>query len=103
MPVRVGKMSLAIPVAAALAILLSAVVAGFIHVRNRLTKLFLGFYGCCSHCLLHRTKQGAPGEGTSAGTLDHAPFDHAASVNIHTSDHSGRHISDRASARSTVC
>jgi hypothetical protein len=56
MPVRVGEMSLAIPVTAALAILLSAVIAGFIHVRNRLTKLFFGFYGCCSHGILHGTK-----------------------------------------------
>src|SRR6266849_32231 len=37
MPVRVGEMRPAIPLAAAFAILLSAMVAGFIHARNRLT------------------------------------------------------------------
>ena len=41
MPVGVRKMSLAIPLAAARAKLLSAVVAGFIYAGNCLTKLFL--------------------------------------------------------------
>jgi hypothetical protein len=45
MPIRVGKMSLTIPLTAPLAILLSAMVARFIHPRNCLTDLFLGFYG----------------------------------------------------------
>src|SRR5882762_1293050 len=63
MPVRVRKMSPAIPLAAARAILLSALVAGFIHARNCLTVLFLGFYGCCVHRILHGTKDGAAGKG----------------------------------------
>jgi len=41
MPVRVREMSPAIPLAAARAILLSTVVAGFIHTGNCLTELFL--------------------------------------------------------------
>src|SRR5258708_19530834 len=63
MPVRVRKMSPAIPLTAARAILLSALVAGFIHARNRLTELFLGFYGCCVHRILHGTKDSAAGKG----------------------------------------
>lgn len=45
-------MSLAIPLTAALAILLGAMVTRFIHTRNRLAELFLGLYGCCSHGIL---------------------------------------------------
>ena len=45
MPVGIREMSPAIPLAAALTILLGASVAGFIHARNCLTKLFFGFYG----------------------------------------------------------
>ena len=45
MPIRVGKMRPAIPLTALLAILLSAMVAGFIDGRNCLAELFLGFYG----------------------------------------------------------
>jgi hypothetical protein len=63
MPVRVRKMSPAIPLAAARAILLSALVAGFIHARNCLTVLFLGFYSGCVHGILHGTKGGAAGKG----------------------------------------
>src|SRR5260370_36717537 len=63
MPVRVREMSPAIPLAAALAVLLSAVVAGFIHARNCLTKLFLGFCCCCVHGILHATRE-AEGKGT---------------------------------------
>jgi hypothetical protein len=63
MPVRVGKMSPAIPLAAALAILLSAVVAGFIHARDCLTELFLRFNGCCVHGILHGTRVNAAGKG----------------------------------------
>src|SRR5882762_10508639 len=59
MPVRIGKVSPAIPLAAALAVLLSAVVAGFIHARNCLTKLFLGFCCCCVHGILHATREAA--------------------------------------------
>ena len=63
MPVRVRKMSPAIPLTAARTVLLSALVAGFIHARNRLTELFLGFYGCCVHRILHGAKDGAAGKG----------------------------------------
>jgi hypothetical protein len=63
MPIRVWEMSLAIPLAATLAILLSAMVTGFIHVRNCLAELFLGFYGCCVHRILHGTKDRAAGKG----------------------------------------
>src|SRR5258708_29428964 len=65
MPVRIGKVSPAIPLAAALAVLLSAVVAGFIHARSRLTKLFLGFCCCCVHGNLHSSKNEAAGKRTS--------------------------------------
>src|SRR5258708_38915822 len=63
MPVRIGKVSPAIPLAAALAVLLSAVVAGFIDARNCLTKLFLGFCCCCVQGILHATREAA-GKGT---------------------------------------
>ena len=49
MPVRVRKVGSAIPLAAAFAKLLSALVAGFIYARNCLAELFLGFYGRCVH------------------------------------------------------
>jgi hypothetical protein len=62
MPIRVREMRPAIPLTALLAILLSAMVAGFIHARNCLTELFLGFYGCCVHRILHGTKCGAAGK-----------------------------------------
>src|ERR1700730_1648499 len=62
MPVRVRKMSSAIPLTAALARLLSALVAGFIHARNCLTGLFLGFYGCCVHRILHGMKDVTAGK-----------------------------------------
>src|SRR5437879_13007487 len=62
MPVRVRKMSPAIPLTAALAKLLSAAVAGFIHARYCLTELFLGFYGCCVHRILHGAKDGVAGK-----------------------------------------
>ena len=64
MPVRVRKMSPAIPLTTALAILLSAVVAGFIHARDCLTELFLGFYSGCVHDILHGTRVNAAGKGT---------------------------------------
>src|SRR5215510_9445100 len=44
-PLGVGIMRAAEPLAAPLAILLSAFVAGFIHARNSLTGLFLRLYG----------------------------------------------------------
>src|SRR5438874_2958183 len=59
MPVRVREMSPAIPLAAALAILLGASVTGFIDARNCLTELCFGFNGCCIHRILHGTKFGA--------------------------------------------
>ena len=46
MPVRVGEMSPAEPLAAALTILLGGKVAGFIHARDSLTEVFLGFCAC---------------------------------------------------------
>src|SRR5690348_655543 len=49
MPLGVGIVRAAEPLAAALAILLSAFVAGFIHARNSLAGLFLGLDGCCRH------------------------------------------------------
>src|SRR6266850_6943291 len=55
-PVRVGEMRPAKPLAAAFAKLLGAMIAGFIHARNCLTELFLGSYGCCVHGILHATR-----------------------------------------------
>src|SRR5260370_11557409 len=85
MRVRVRKMSPAIPLAGALAILLSALVAGFIHARNCLTELFFGFYGCCVHRILHGTKDRAAGKSLSAGAFHYAHLVHAAASNIHPS------------------
>ena len=62
-PVRVGEMRPAIPLAAAFAKLLGAMIAGLIYARNRLTELFLGFYGCCVHGILHATRVAAAGKG----------------------------------------
>src|SRR5260370_20677298 len=85
MPVRVREMSSAIPLAAALAILLSALVAAFIRARNCLTELFFGFHGCCVHRILHGTKDGAAGKSLSAGAFHDANLVHAAPRNIHPS------------------
>src|SRR5258708_2959317 len=63
MPVRVGEMSAAEPLAAALTILLGGKVAGFIPARDSLTELFLGFCACCVHRILHGTRGGAAGKG----------------------------------------
>src|SRR5713226_7025576 len=98
MPVRVREMSPAIPLAAALAVLLGAVVAGFIHARNCLTKLFLRFCCCCVHGILHSPKDGAAGKGHSAGTFYHAHFVYAAASNIHPSVGSSRHVAHRTAA-----
>jgi hypothetical protein len=98
MPVRVRKMGPAIPLTAALAILLSAVVTRFIHARNCLTELFLGFYGCCVHRILHGTKDHAAGKGQSAGAFHDANFVHAAAGNIHPSVGGRCHIANRASS-----
>src|SRR5689334_4962634 len=48
MPLRVGIVRAAEPLAAALAELLSALIAGFIHAGDSLTRMFLRLYGCCS-------------------------------------------------------
>lgn len=47
MPFRIGEMRPAEPLAAALAILLGAFIAGFIHTRDSLTGVFLRLYGGC--------------------------------------------------------
>src|SRR5882672_11905758 len=57
MPVGVGKMSSAEPLGAPLAILLRALVAGFIQPRNSLTKLWFGFCGRCVHRILRGIKR----------------------------------------------
>ena len=85
-------MGTAIPLAAALAILLGAVVAGFVHARNCLTELFLGFYCCCVHGILHGTKDDAAGKAGLAGGFHHAHFVYAAASNIHPPVGSGGHI-----------
>jgi len=99
MPVRVRKMSPAIPLTAALAILLGAVVTRFIHARNCLTELFLGFYACRVHCILHGTKGNAAGKRQSASAFHDANFVHAAAGNIHPSVGGCRHIANCASSR----
>jgi hypothetical protein len=99
MPVRVRKMCAAIPLAATLAILLSAVVAGFIHTRNCLTWLFFGLYGCCLHVILHGTSVGAAGKGHSAGAFHYANFVHAATDNIHPPIGGCRHMTRRTAFR----
>jgi hypothetical protein len=96
MPVRVGEMGTAIPLAAALAILLSAVVAGFIHARNCLTELFLRFNGCCVHGILHGTRVNAAGKGCLAGAFHDANFVHAAAGNIHPSARGCSHVPHHA-------
>ena len=58
MPVGVGEMSSAEPLGAPLTILLGTLVAGFIQPRNSLTKLLLGFCGCCVHRILRRRESG---------------------------------------------
>ena len=101
MPIRVREMRPAIPLTALLAILLSAMVTRFIHARNGLTELFLGFYGCSVHRILHGTKDRAAGNGWSlAGGFDHANFVHSATRNIHPAVGSCRHISYRAAGGS---
>src|SRR6266403_2604931 len=73
MPVGVGEMSSAEPLGAPLAILLRALVAGLIHARNSLTKLWFGFCGCCVHRILRETKtargQGIQRAGSTTPTL----------------------------------
>src|SRR5260370_26475694 len=98
MRVRVRKMSPAIPLAGALAILLSALVAGFIHARNCLTELFFGFYGCFVHRILHGTKDRAAGKSLSAGAFHYANLFHAAANNIHPSIDGSRLLSPHPAA-----
>src|SRR6266702_1084378 len=52
MPLGVGVMRAAEPLAAALAILLSDLVAGFVYARNSLAGLFLGLNGWSRHRFL---------------------------------------------------
>src|SRR6266480_4158737 len=52
MPLGVGEMRAAEPLAAALAILLSDFVAGFVYARNALTGLFLRLNGWSGHRFL---------------------------------------------------
>src|SRR5690242_2003959 len=67
MPIWIGEMGFAKPLTAALAILLSAMVTGFIHVRNCLTELFLGLYSCRSHGYLRDFKKPCAREGRLSG------------------------------------
>src|SRR5215467_14807903 len=69
MPLGVGKVRAAEPLAAALAILLSAVVAGFIHARDSLAGLFLWLDGWCRH---RSSSAVAALEGWSVGRFDDA-------------------------------
>src|SRR5712692_10953252 len=55
MPFRIRVMRAAEPLAAALAILLRAMIARFIHARDSLAGLFLRLYGCSGHDFLHGT------------------------------------------------
>src|SRR5260370_8052767 len=98
MPVGVRKMSPAIPLTAALARLLSALVAGFIHARYCLAELFFGFCGCCVHRILHGTKDVAAGR-TLADAFHYANFVHAAASNIHPPVGRCRHIANHAATR----
>jgi hypothetical protein len=88
-------MCAAIPLTATLAILLSAVVAGFIYARNCLTELFFGFYGCGLHVILHGTSVGAAGKGHSVGAFHYANFVRAATGNIHPPVGGCRHMTRR--------
>jgi hypothetical protein len=94
MPIRVWEMRPAIPLTALLTILLSTMVAGFIHARNRLTELFLGFYGCCVHRILHGTKGGAARKGRIQLASSITPtLSTPLHANIHPGVGSCRHIS----------
>lgn len=102
MPIRVGEMSPAIPLTALLAILLGAMVARFIHARNRLAELLLRLYGCYVHRILHSTEGGAARKRHLADGLDYANLVHAATRNIHPAVASCCHISHRTAARRDV-
>jgi hypothetical protein len=92
MPVRVGEMSPTEPLPTMLAILLAALIAGLIHMRNCLAALFLGFHCCCVHCILPVAGGGASGKWRSADGFHHAHFVHTAVGNIHPSVGRCRHI-----------
>src|SRR5882724_1399730 len=66
MPFRVGEMCPAKPLRAPLAVLLGALVAGLVHTRNSLTKLWFGFCGCRVHRIL-RARASGSGKRPSAG------------------------------------
>src|SRR6266704_3874290 len=76
MPLRVGVMRSAEPLPAALAILLSAFVAGFLHTRDSLTDMFLGLCGYSRHRYL-LSKCGCCQEGFSVGRFHDANFVHS--------------------------
>jgi hypothetical protein len=92
MPVRVGEMSPTEPLPTMLAILLAALIAGLIHMRNCLAALFLGFHCCCVHCILPVAGGGASGKWRSADGFHHAHFVRTAVGNIHPSVGRCRHI-----------
>src|SRR5437588_2347586 len=73
MPLRVRVMRAAEPLAAALAKLLSALIAGFIHARNSLTRMFLRLYGGCSghrsSSAMHAARKGGQRAGATTPTL----------------------------------
>jgi len=65
-PIGIREMRFAEPLAAVLAILQAFLVAGLIHSRNRLTKLFLGLC-CCRFHRIFRVSGGVLGEEALSG------------------------------------
>jgi len=72
MPFRVREMCPAEPLSAPGTVLLRALIAGFIHPRNSLTKLRFGFCGRCVHRIL-RGIDGGAGTKHSAGPVEANP------------------------------
>ena len=99
MPVRVGKMSPTEPLPTMFAILLAALIARLIHMRNCLAALFLGFHCCRVHCILPVAGGGASGKWRSADGFHHAHFVHTAAGNIHLSVGRCRHIAHDSTPR----
>ena len=99
MPVGVGEMSPTEPLPTMFAILLAALIAGLIHMRNCLAALFLGLHRCCVHGILPVAGDGASGKWRSADAFHHAHFVHTAAGNIHPSVTRCRHVSHNATAR----
>src|SRR6266850_6205430 len=99
MPVGVREMRPAEPLRASLTVLLGALVAGFVHARNSLTKLFLGFWSRRVHGVLRGTERGLTWKRRSPDRFHHADFIHAATGNIHPSVGCRRHVAHRASSR----